>query len=276
MSKMFDALRRAEAERRRRSDSESSLTLPVSGEELRGEAPVISRPEAARYLPPLEHSDAPSANGSNPFPGELLRELGMLRNALEARLEKPTQRSLVFTSSMHGEGVTSMALGYSRLLVMHGSSRVLLVELNGRSPSLASRLALSGVEGVTHYFDGSRSLESLVQRPAGEGFDVIHVGKADPTLIQINLERALPRLIEEARARYDTVIIDAPPVVMCPETPPITPFTDGVVLVVLTGRTKRETVSRSVGQVRLFKGRVLGIVLNRKRYFVPDFIYKRL
>ena len=72
------------------------------------------------------------------------------------------------------------------------------------------------------------------------------------------------------------VIVDAPPVVLCPETLPLAPFVDGVVLVVHSGRTKRETVQRSIKQLQQIQGRVLGIVLNRKRYFIPDFIYRRL
>jgi len=219
---------------------------------------------------------APSVNGSDPFPGELLRELGILRNSLESRLERATKRVLVFTSAMHGEGVTTLAIGYSRLLALHGAARVLLVELNARTPSLAQRFALPRSEGVTHYFEHASPLDTLVQRPGGEAFDVLHVGRADPTLIQINLERLLPHLFADALRTYDAVIVDAPPIVACPETPPIAPLADGVVLVVHCGRTKRETVERSVKQVAQFKGRVIGVVLNRKRYYIPEFIYRRL
>lgn len=218
----------------------------------------------------------PPAPAPDLFPRDMLRELGILRNSLEAALEKKTGRVLLFTSAMHGEGTTTMAVAYARLLAMHEGHRVVVIELNARTPALAARLGLTTPEGVTHYFSSRRSLESLVSRPAGEAFDAVHVGVADATLIQINLERAFPHLVEEALRMYDTVIIDAPPVVVCPETPPLSPFVDGAVLVVHSGRTKRETVERSVKQIQQFQGRVLGVVLNRKRYYIPYFIYKRL
>jgi protein-tyrosine kinase len=280
LSKMFDALRRAEAERRRQYETgEPAREAPADAARdpadfRRTEAPVLARAEADAA--PETPARSPSVNGSDPFPGELLRELGMLRNSLETRLERGTKRVLVFTSAMHGEGVTSLAVGYGRLLAMHGAARVLLVELNARTPSLARTFALPRPEGVTDYFEHGTPLDALVQRPGREDFDILHVGRADPTLIQINLERLLPRLFEEALRTYDTVIVDAPPVVACPETPPIAPLADGVVLVVHCGRTKRETVERSVKQVEQFKGRVVGIVLNRKRYYIPAFIYRRL
>jgi protein-tyrosine kinase len=269
---MFDALRRAESERRRKQEDATPAPVAAPGASSAREpaaAPVLVAPARA----PLRH--IPAA-GAEAFAGEMLRELGILRNSLEARLEKKSRRVLMFTSAMHDEGVTSLALAYARLLAMHGEHRVLLIELNARTPALASLLGLPSREGVTHYFSAGRPLATLALRPAGEGFDVVHVGEPDATQIQINLERAFPHLIEEALQSYDTVIVDAPPVVLCPETPPLSPFVDGVVLVVHSGRTKRETVDRSIKQIQQFQGRVLGVVLNRKRYYIPHFIYRRL
>jgi Mrp family chromosome partitioning ATPase len=277
---MFDALRRAESERRRKYETDDAArAAPTDAREQpverRGaEAPAHPRADAATPAAPSGYR--PSTNGSDPFPGELLRELGILRNSIEARLEPSATRVLVFTSAMRGEGVSTLAVAYARLLALHGDARVLLVELNARNPSFASRFGLSRSEGLTHYFESGHRLDALAQRPARESFDVLHVGRSDPALLQINLERLMPRLFEEARRSYDAVIVDAPPIVTCPETPPLAPLVDGVVLVVHCRRTKRETVKRSVAQVEQFKGRVVGVVLNRKRYYIPEFIYRRL
>jgi Mrp family chromosome partitioning ATPase len=267
---MFDALRRAEAERKRKTEFSATAPGRAAPEERGAVMPGV---DVKRVVPaPL----LPSTNGSDPFRGDMLREMGLLRNAVEAQLEGKRKRVLMFTSAMHGEGVTTLASSYARLTGLHGGERVLLVEMNGRSPALAWKLGLTAREGVTHFFSEKRSLASLIQPVPGAGFDAIHVGEPDPTKIQVNLERVLPRLLEEALRTHDTVIIDAPPIVVCPETPPIARHTDGVVVVVLTGRTKRETVRRSIGLVGQFDGRVLGVVLNRKRYYIPDFIYRRL
>jgi Mrp family chromosome partitioning ATPase len=283
---MFDALRRAESERRRRQSGESpQAAVPMSRPVAREHAATPPAPREHTVTPPaprnaprdaanVTHADVASSEGS--FPGEMLRELGILRNALESRLEKKTGRVLMFTSAMHEEGVTSLAVAYTRLLAMHGDQRIVLIELNARTPALAARLGLPGREGVTHYFTAQRPFASLAQRPVHERFDVVHVGEPDATLIQINLERGFPRLLEDALRAYDTVVIDAPPVVVCPETPPLAPFVDGTILVVHCGRTKRETVDRSIKQIQQFQGQVLGVVLNRKRYYIPDFIYRRL
>ncbi len=269
---MFDALRRAESERKRKlADTEPARERVEVARIEPGREPRAPRAEASAV--PLREV-APA--GAEALPGDLVRELGILRNSLESRLEQGTKRVLLFTSAMHDEGVTTLAVAYSRLLAMHGHERVLLVELNARRPALGDVLGLGVGEGVTHYFGESRPLASLVRHMHEDGFDVLRVGEPDPTKIQIHLEKVFPRLREEALRHYDTVIIDAPPIVLSPETPPIAPLVDGVVLVVLCGRTKRETVQRSINLIEQFNGRVLGVVLNRKRYYIPDFIYRRL
>jgi Mrp family chromosome partitioning ATPase len=278
---MFDALRRAESERRRKQQ-DSFVPEPAreahatrareSSVPAAAPAPAVAR--AVREPLPMTTPAAPGAPVE--FPAGMLRELGILRNSIEAKIEKKSGRVLMFASAMHDEGATTLAIAYARLLALHRDQRILLVELNARTPAVAHRLGLSGADGVTHYFGQDRALSALVQRPAGENFDVVHVGIPDATQIQINLERAFPHLVEEAMKSYDTVIVDAPPIVVCPETPPLAPFVDGVVLVVHCGRTKRETVDRSIKQIQQFQGRVLGVVLNRKRYYIPRFIYRRL
>lgn len=281
MSKMFDALRRAESERKRKQSETPEAGVPAlepmapRPREAAAPTPIVSvpSPRPARSEPSGEPSPVQSVPSLST---EMMREIGILRNSLEAKLDKKARRVLLFTSAMHEEGVTTLALAYARLLAMQSDQRIVVIELNARTPSLASRLGLAGAEGVTHYFAAGQPFASLVQRPPGEQFDAVHVGTPDATQIQINLEREFPHLVEEALKTYDTVIVDAPPVVMCPETPPLAPFVDGVVLVVHSGRTKRETVDRSIKQIQQFQGRVLGVVLNRKRYYIPYFIYRRL
>lgn len=268
---MFDALRRAESERRRKIATTESAAVPTLE---RVEKPRVEAFDAR--VAPVREAPVRVAEPIHPLEGELLREMGILRNSLESKLERDTKRVLMFTSAMHDEGVTTLAVAYCRLLAMHGHERVLLLELNARRPALGERLAVGPGEGVTHYFGESRPLAGLVHEVPGLGFDVLPVGDADPTQIQIHMEKVFPRLREEAFRSYDTIVIDAPPVVLSPETPPIAPLVDGVILVVLCGKTKRETVQRSINLIEQFSGRVLGVVLNRKRYYIPDFIYRRL
>jgi Mrp family chromosome partitioning ATPase len=269
LSKMFDSLRRAEAERRRRGEH----TGPVP------EHPTIEpTPLPALELPvqPAQRAGI-SPRGVVSLEGDFLREMGILRNSLDAALGEQRRPVIVFASAVAGEGATTLATAYARLLALEGARRVLLVELNARRPALAARLGIQPGDGSTHYFTEVRPLSSVTQRLAdAPGVDVVVAGTPDPVKIQLNLERRFPKLIEEARRSYDAVVLDAAPVTTSPETPPLAPLVDGVVLVVQAGRTKRQVVQRAMAMIEQFEGKLLGVVLNRKRYFIPEFIYRRL
>lgn len=56
----------------------------------------------------------------------------------------------------------------------------------------------------------------------------------------------------------------------------VTLASDLVLLVVEAGKCRRETVSKSVELLRKHRARILGVVLNKRRYRIPEFIYRRL
>lgn len=254
MSKMFDSLRRAEAARKKKTAS--------AGEA--GQAPlpreIITRP--------VERLEG--------IPEGFVRELGILRNSVETALGKREKRTILFAGSTPAEGTTTLVSNFAELLSAQSREKILLVEMNARRPCLKWKYGLGLEYGVTHFFSGKVPFDSIVQMTPKKLFDVVHVGEKDPAKIQLHLELMFPRLLEETRKRYTTVLIDAPPVIGSPETPPLTSFTDGTVLVVRCGKTKREIVQRSLDMIGQFEGRVLGVVLNRKKYYIPDFIYRRI
>jgi Mrp family chromosome partitioning ATPase len=53
-------------------------------------------------------------------------------------------------------------------------------------------------------------------------------------------------------------------------------YVDGVVMVVQAGKTKREVVQRSMDAIARYEGNILGVILNRKKYYIPGFLYKRI
>jgi protein-tyrosine kinase len=260
---MFESLRRADAARK------GKLARPAPAPE----------PEEPTFDPPtIVEPTVPGVGQLDGFPEGFLRELGNLKNSLESALGKTGKRTIVFASSIRGEGTTTVVSSLAKLLSLQvtAKSGVLLIEMNAHRPSLQRKLGLRSAAGATHFMEGRKTLDAVVQRSPQGSFDVIHVGENDPVIVQLYLDRMFPLLLRSALQRYDTVLIDAPPIVSSPETPPMTGFADGVVLVVHCGKTKREIAQRSMTMVGQFDARVLGVVLNRKKYYIPDFIYQRI
>jgi capsular exopolysaccharide synthesis family protein len=253
MSKMFDSLKWAEGERRK------------AGTQV----------EEPTHAPAAPASGDPRVIEAAGLPKEFIDELGALRNSLESVFTR-TKRSILFASAASGEGTTTIATNFAWFLSMQGMGRVLLCEMNARRPAFTRLFAINGDVGISDYFSTRCDLMSLVQNPQGGGMGVVHAGKSGPAGIQLNVKQVMGRLVNEAFQYYDTVIIDAPPIISCSETAAMTPFVDGVVVVVHAEKTKREVVQRSMESIANFQGTVLGVVLNRKKYYIPEFLYRRI
>ena len=270
MSRMFDDLRKAEERRREITERSKSTANPVPV------APRVPGREVSEPVPTAVGEPRVAVELHDDLAKGLIKELGLLRNSLESVFDQQERCSLLFASAAAGEGTTTIATNFARFLAMRGMERVLLVEMNARNPAFASEFSLNGSRGVSDYFESQAELTSLVQSIEGTRLDVLHVGNPSPTTLQINLAKIFPRFIEDAHRHYDTVIIDAPPIINFPETPAMASYVSGVVLVVHTRKTKREVVRRGMECIQNFNGKVLGVVLNRRRYYIPGFLYKRI
>ena len=82
--------------------------------------------------------------------------------------------------------------------------------------------------------------------------------------------------LDAVASGYDWIVIDGPPVLESPDAATLGAVADGVVVVVQAGRTKRPVLARSVDLMNRAGGRVLGMVLNRRRLEIPEFIYRRI
>src|SRR5678809_766052 len=72
----------------------------------------------------------------------------------------------------------------------------------------------------------------------------------------------MQEILHHAKAHFDVVLLDSPPLLAVTDAAVIATMVDGVILVIRTERTKRDAVRRALGHVRSVRGRLLGAVLN--------------
>jgi Mrp family chromosome partitioning ATPase len=98
-----------------------------------------------------------------------------------------------------------------------------------------------------------------------------HPEKLQPLESQTGLD-----LLRALGANFDYALIDCPSISTSPEAAMVAPDVDGVVLVVEADRTKRDQIFRARQTIEMAQGRLMGLVLNRRRHVVPEWFYKRL
>jgi Mrp family chromosome partitioning ATPase len=80
----------------------------------------------------------------------------------------------------------------------------------------------------------------------------------------------------ELRAEFDYVLIDAPAVNLCADPIALGRLSDGLVLVVQLNTTRREAARNAKEALEAAKVRLLGVVLNNRKYPIPEILYRML
>jgi Mrp family chromosome partitioning ATPase len=75
---------------------------------------------------------------------------------------------------------------------------------------------------------------------------------------------------------FDLILIDSAPAVKSPDSLALSRFADGVVLVLEAEKTRKPVAENLKNQIARSGGNLLGIVFNKHRHHIPDYIYKRL
>jgi capsular exopolysaccharide synthesis family protein len=219
---------------------------------LNRSAKKSARPDAARA--PLILTDDPGSLNLEVF--------RMLRAELTSRLERIAGgRVIAVAGPGYGEGKSTVAINLARVLAME-DRRVLLIDGDLRRPHLKALLGRRNGMGLEEYLRGERDLRGCVQASRLPQVDILG---AQTELYRPGEEAGSERfrsLLREARELYDYVVIDAGALNVISEVATMARQTDGTLLVVQQGRTRRRQVRLARRRLSGLGSRLLGAVLS--------------
>ncbi len=265
MTRIFDALRKAQSPRGRAASSAPPAIVPVPPPAARAPRPLAERSLERED----EHHPAlvPFAAAVE-VPPDVAREMTALRVSLEVTLAERVPRVVMLLAPQGGEGTSTVAAQFALTLASDSRLRVLLVDAHVRRPAYSAHGAPLSRRDRRGERPGLEVVppRNLALMPLPEG------RRAEHLLAPGTLREAL----DAVGGSFDWIVIDGPPALESPDAAPLGAVADGVVVVVQAGRTKRPVLARSVDLLRRAGGRVLGTVLNRRRLEIPGFIYRRI
>jgi capsular exopolysaccharide synthesis family protein len=168
-------------------------------------------------------------------------------------------RVIMLTSASPDDGKTLTALNLALVLSESYRKRVLLIDADLRRPSLAKLADVTSAPGLTE------ALRSPTERKLGvlqvtPTLMLLPAGRPDPDPIGGLTSPRMRNILDEARGRFDWVILDAPPMGPLADANLLASMVDGAVFVVRSGRTHYEAAKRAIEM--LGRERILGVVLN--------------
>lgn len=189
----------------------------------------------------------------------------LLRTKLQFSFAGETTCPVIGVSSaLAGEGKSLSAVNLAFTLAQL-DKRVLLIDCDMRRPSLATKMQIAKVPGLSNYLIGQATLADVVQPCGGdvkEGFDVIASGRNPPNPIELISSDTMAELLNTLRESYDYILLDLPPVGEVSDALVAAKMTDGILLVARQNYGNTVALTNAVQQFEFVESRILGIVLN--------------
>jgi capsular exopolysaccharide synthesis family protein len=181
-------------------------------------------------------------------------------------------RTLMVVSAAPGDGKTTIARHLAAAAAKMGA-RVLILEADLRRPTLAQQLGITVGRGLSDVLIGAVSLPEATQTLSldapgnepvrGHTFDVLVAGASPPPNPGELIEsRAMETLLERAKASYDLIVIDTPPLTAVSDAFPLLKKVDGVVIVGRVGRNRRDVAERLHETLAGAGAPLLGVIAN--------------
>ena len=171
-------------------------------------------------------------------------------------------RSIVFTSSIAGEGKTTMAANLA-MTMSAGGSRVCVVEADLRRPKLLDYMGLDGSVGLTDVLIGRVDVKAALQQFSDADLWVLGSGPIPPNPSELLGSAPMERALRELESRFDVVIIDAPPLLPVTDAAVVSTVAGGTVVVVGAGLVDRDHLTKALQSLESVKANLLGLVINR-------------
>jgi len=269
MPKHYEALQRAEQERRRKAtgvEAPPPAALPFEGASMsaaRAKTPGwFARLFGAGIDTRLEGPDDVNKRRIALLQPDsyVTEQYRSLRGRLDSLASQRPLKTIAVMSANAGEGKSTCAVNLAVVTAMSVGRSVLLIDCDLRRPKIHTTLGLSPQLGVAEILLNKATLDEAILKLDGVNLDVLPVRSVPPNPSELLASPEMRQLIEEAASRYDRVILDTPACLGLPDAKSISELCDGLVMVVRAGITAEEEV-RSALDI-LDRRRVVGLVLN--------------
>lgn len=201
--------------------------------------------------------------------------IGLYQSISQALAEYP-RKIIQFIGSVDGEGVSTIVRQFARLLATKLGKTVLILDAAHRRPTQHLFCDLAHQHGWKDVVEGSESVDKAFYQ-AGEQNLYISPIAPDATLTShiYNLPVA-SKFMLELKQKFDFILIDSSAASVSPDCLAITRNADGVVLVVEAEKTRWQVVESIKNKIEKNGGNILGMVLNKRRYYIPKSFYRHL
>jgi len=284
MAKTYEALMKAQREQVARKKDvipadtllEPQATEPKE-EGAKGKSPEKESKKAVEG-PPGHHARIVSRVSVGSYiakPDSVFAEqFRKLRSAITVHNVASSLRSILVTSCMAGEGKTTVALNLSASIAQGLDESVILIEGDLRRKNLTSLFGLQNAPGLSDVLEERSKIEGVMIDTEIHGLTILPAGSDLWNPAELVGSNRMKTLVQQLRKVYKDsyIIIDSPPIISASEANILCQIVDGIIVVILADKTRRDVIKRELRTINSEK--ILGVVLNCAEFEISDHYHK--
>jgi len=183
---------------------------------------------------------------------------------------------LLITSCSPGEGKTTAAAAVGVSLAAQGTNSILLVDAHFLEPRLHQLLGQAISPGLTEVVLKEQPWQEAIRPCEGLNLHFLPAGEFFDHPLSVFRSPRFSSVLEEMKEHFDCIIFDGPPFLGVSECAYIAPMFQGILMVVACAHTRWQLVSVVSSKIESVNGRLMGVIMNRRKYYIPESLYKIL
>jgi len=208
---------------------------------------------------------------SKPFAEKILA----LSRRIDAAFDNRAGKVISIAALESGSHGFTYAFELARLSSTYMKRRVLLLGTwqSGSSTKVLQNGVARGWESAMF---GNESVAEFVHQLNEPPIAVSQLNLSKDALAALAASPRFGNMLRRMRKRYDLIVVDTPPVADAMDAVLLAQVVDGTVLIVNAGESRWQVVRNTADQLAAQQGNLLGVVLNKRRHYIPEFIYRKL
>ena len=195
---------------------------------------------------------------------DYLEAVRTIRTRLERRIKETDDKVIMVTSSIPGEGKSTVAANLAISFSGQGK-KVILIDCDLRNPSQQETLSIKGsYPGLEKVLTGEAKISESMYSFEDQGFDFLVMPGSENSSEHIEILGApqMKALIDTLKNKADIIILDTPPSAMLADAMLMVKYADAAIYVIMCDYARRQVILQGIKELDEAGIHIAGCVLN--------------
>ena len=209
-------------------------------------------------------------------PSSLAESYRTLRTNIQRQTRTKGAKIILIASASKGDGRTQTVANLAVVASAIEANQTLLIDADLRHPQIHDIFGIGKSPGLSNFLQGAVAQSEIVHPTQIGNLKIIPSGDAPQNPAELFHSPKLSELLQELKSQYDMIFLDSAPVIPFTDSVVLGTHVDAIVLVVRARQSRREVVGRAKDLLNKSEQKIVGVILNRIEYVMPQTLYRKL